>query len=155
MIDVLSFALTSIYSVIATFFMSIFGFLAYIKWGLRGSLELFESQRMYDILMKKIIKYELTNHGILIHIINGWLLGLPFLLLVYFDILSSELIIWGIFYGIVVWVLTLAPVHKFLTKDSIISHPLGIYPIMISLIGHITYGFVISSLISYGGFFSV
>ena len=74
---------SSSYGIIATIFMSLIGFIGYLRWGLRGSLELYESQRIYDRLFKKNYEYNLNITGITIHFINGWLLSFPFLLLIF------------------------------------------------------------------------
>ena len=53
----------------------------------------------------------------------------------------------GIIYGLLLWVLTLLPIHKPITGIDPFKHPLGLGPAITSLTGHILYGVILSVLI--------
>ena len=55
-------------------------------------------------------------------------------------------IIVGIIYGILLWVLTLLPIHKPITGLSIWNHPLGKGPLIISFCGHMLYGITLGTI---------
>ena len=54
----------------------------------------------------------------------------------------------GLVYGLLVWIVTLAPIHKPITGLSIIHHPLGYFPTLISIGGHVLYGLTLG-LVTY------
>jgi hypothetical protein len=46
-------------------------------------------------------------------------------------------------YGFTVWIVTLIPIHKPITGLSPWNHPLGKWPVVASLEGHLVYGFIL------------
>jgi hypothetical protein len=118
------------------------------KWGLRGVLEWHENQ----IITSKVFKLSSEkNHFIGIfafHFLNGGLGGIGFLLALWiFPASISHILLSATIYGLFLWIVTLAPIHKPITGIPLWSHPLGHYPALTSLAGHIIYG------ISLGYFF--
>jgi hypothetical protein len=119
-------------------------------WGIQGILEFHENQILVSNLIKKFKRTENNSTSyigiFLLHIINGTLAALvfPFVYLfftpLFFINKFSLSIITGIIYGILLWVLTLLPIHKPITGLSVWNHPLGKGPLIISLCGHILYG---------------
>jgi hypothetical protein len=119
-------------------------------WGIQGILEFHENQILVSSLIKKFKRTENNSTSyigiFLLHIINGTLAALvfPFVYLfstsLFFINKFSISIITGIIYGILLWVLTLLPIHKPITGLSVWNHPLGKGPLIISLCGHILYG---------------
>jgi hypothetical protein len=119
-------------------------------WGIQGILEWHENQILVSNLKKKFKRTEnnSTNYiGIfLLHIINGTLAALvfPFVFLFFIPLFTinkfSIAIIAGMIYGILLWILTLLPIHKPITGLSTWNHPLGKGPLIISFCGHILYG---------------
>jgi hypothetical protein len=113
-------------------------------------LEFHENQILVSNLIKKFKRTENNSTSyigiFLLHIINGTLAALvfPFVYLfstsLFFINKFSISIITGIIYGILLWVLTLLPIHKPITGLSVWNHPLGKGPLIISLCGHILYG---------------
>jgi hypothetical protein len=53
----------------------------------------------------------------------------------------------GILYGLVLWVLTLLPIHKPITGIDPFKHPSGFGPAITSLIGHLLYGAILAVLL--------
>ena len=122
-------------------------------WGIQGILEFHENQILVSNLIKKFKRTENNSTSyigiFLLHIINGTLAALvfPFVYLFFTSLFFinkfSISIITGIIYGILLWVLTLLPIHKPITGLSVWNHPLGKGPLIISLCGHILYGFTL------------
>jgi hypothetical protein len=119
-------------------------------WGIQGILEFHENQILISSLIKKFKRTENNSTSyigiFLLHIINGTLAALVFPVVylfstsLFFINKFSISIITGIIYGILLWVLTLLPIHKPITGLSVWNHPLGKGPLIISLCGHILYG---------------
>jgi hypothetical protein len=119
-------------------------------WGIQGILEFHENQILVSNLIKKFKRTENNSTSyigiFLLHIINGTLAALVFPVVylfstsLFFINKFSISIITGIIYGILLWVLTLLPIHKPITGLSVWNHPLGKGPLIISLCGHILYG---------------
>ncbi len=122
-------------------------------WGIQGILEFHENQILVSNLIKKFKRTENNSTSyigiFLLHIINGTLAALvfPFVYLFFTSLFFinkfSLSIITGIIHGILLWVLTLLPIHKPITGLSVWNHPLGKGPLIISLCGHILYGFTL------------
>jgi hypothetical protein len=131
------------------------------KWGLHGVFEWHENQ----VIAKRMFKIpdddnkKIHFKGIFFfHFLNGILAGIafPFIVASFFTVFinsSISLLLLGILYGFVLWILTLVPIHKPITGFSPWCHPLGRMPVLASLGGHIVYGlvlgFVIFTFISY------
>lgn len=121
------------------------------KWHLQGVFEWHENQEITRKLLSISNDEKKTIHikGILFfHLLNGTLVGIafPFIITSLFpsfvnDIVSLFLI--GILYGFIVWIVTLIPIHKPITGLSPWNHPLGKWPAIASLGGHIVYGFIL------------
>jgi hypothetical protein len=125
------------------------------KWRLYGVFEWHENQ----VITRKLFsisndeKETIHTKGIFFfHFLNGALVGIafPFIITSLFpsfinDIVSLLLI--GILYGFIVWIVTLIPIHKPITGLSPWDHPLGRWPAVASLGGHIVYGFILGVII--------
>ncbi|HEY0579479.1 MAG TPA: hypothetical protein VGC75_02120, partial [Candidatus Nitrosocosmicus sp.] len=91
---------------------------------------------------------------LLLHIINGTVAAIvfPFVNLFFTSLFSQNefrlSIIFGIAYGILLWTLTLLPIHKPITGLSIWNHPLGKGPTIISICGHLLYGGILGTVTS-------
>ena len=126
-------------------------------WGIKGILEWHENQIIGSKILKKFKRnnYHVNYTVILfLHIINGVLVAIVFpfvnLILSYPSFSNRYLlsIIWGIIYGILLWMLTLLPIHKPITGLSIRNHPLGNGPAIVSFSGHILYGTSLGTITS-------
>ncbi len=134
---------------VATLLMTLFEIPFWKKWGLKGVLEWHENQILYAKLTKN--KEERLNpFGIfLLHFINGALGGLAFYLLLFiFPIFLSSIYLVGIIYVIVLLLLTLLPIHKPITGIDPFNHPQGIGPLVVSFVGHLIFGTILSSVYS-------
>ncbi len=125
------------------------------KWHLQGVFEWHENQEITRKLLSISNDEKKTIHikGIFFfHFLNGTLVGIafPFIITSLFpsfinDIVSLLLI--GILYGFMVWIVTLIPIHKPITGLSPWNHPLGKWPAIASLGGHIVYGSILGLII--------
>ena len=131
----------------ATFFMTLFEIPFWKKWGLKGILEWHENQILYAKLSSNN-EEKLNPFGIfLLHFINGALGGLAFYLILYiFPVLVSSIYLVGVIYGLVLWLLTLLPIHKPITGINPFDHPQGVGPLVVSFIGHLIFGIVLSTI---------
>jgi len=112
---------------------------AWHKWGIRGVLEWHECQKMVD----RLHRCKSLKAALVLHFVNGGLIGIPFLFLVSFVTFLPKPIL-GFAYGVVVWLLTLAPVHRLITGIPLLRHPQGWQPIVVSLLGHVAFGLTLS-----------
>lgn len=141
---------------ISTIIITIFEIPFWKIWGIQGILEWHENQILISNLIKKFkrTKYNgISYTGIfLLHIINGTLAAIvfPFVYLFFTSLFflnkDSFSIIVGIIYGILLWILTLLPIHKPITGLSIWNHPLGKGPLIISFCGHMLYGITLGTI---------
>jgi hypothetical protein len=84
------------------------------------------------------------------HFLNGSLAGIVFPYIVSFLIHSTNILSFSflaLIYGVVLWILTLVPIHKPITGFSPWNHPLGHLPALASLSGHILYGIVLGLVV--------
>jgi hypothetical protein len=134
---------------VATLLMTLFEIPFWKKWGLKGVLEWHENQILYSKLTNNK-EERLNSFGIfLLHFINGALGGLAFYLLLYiFPIFVSSIYLVGIIYGLVLWLLTLLPIHKPITGIDPFNHPQGVGPLVVSFVGHLIFGTILSSVFS-------
>jgi hypothetical protein len=121
------------------------------KWGLYGVFEWHENQ----VITKRMLgipdgeKETIHTKGIFFfHFLNGTLVGVvfPFIIAYLFPSLIDDniaLLLLGIVYGLIVWIVTLVPIHKPITRLSPWNHPLGKWPAIASLLGHIVYGSIL------------
>ena len=140
---------------IATSIMTIFEIPFWKFWGIKGILEWHENQIIGSKILKK---FKRTNYNVnytvilLLHIINGVLAAIvfPFVNLIFsYPSFSNRYLlsmICGIIYGILLWMLTLLPIHKPITGLSIRNHPLGNGPSIVSFSGHILYGALLGTI---------
>jgi hypothetical protein len=135
---------------LGTLVMSAIEIIPWRKWGLQGVYEWHENQ----ILIVKFLRLENGNAclhylGIFgLHFTNGILGGIGFYfaitLLDYLTILPLPLL--GMLYSFFLWIVTLVPIHKPITGLHPWNHPLGHWPAIASLVGHLAYGIVLSLL---------
>lgn len=74
----------------------------------------------------------------------------PFIVVSFFTAVVSStvsLLLLGMLYGFVLWIVTLVPIHKPITGFSPFNHPLGRMPALASLGGHIVYGLILGFMI--------
>jgi hypothetical protein len=140
---------------VSTCIMTIYEIPFWRIWGIKGILEWHENQILTSKLVKDISKtksYIGIYAGILLlHIINGTLAGIifPFIYLIFISFFSQAFqlsTILGIIFGILLWLLTLLPIHKPITGLPVWNHPLGKGPAIISFCGHVLYGFTLGTV---------
>jgi hypothetical protein len=123
------------------------------KWGLHGVFEWHENQEITKFLVGLSDNKNVHFGGIFfLHFLNGTAAGtaFPFIIsLLPFSAIVIPIPLLGIFYGFILWIVTLIPIHKPITGFSPWNHPLGHLPALASLGGHIVYGFVLGLLISF------
>jgi hypothetical protein len=147
MVDYFSIFLSLLAGLFSTLMMSIFEFPFWRKWGLEGVLEWHENQVLYSKFFKTDVTQINFSGLFLLHFVNGGLGGLGFyFLLTLFPSLITVVVFVGIIYSLVLWVLTLLPIHKPITRIDPFKHPLGLGPVITSLTGHILYGVILSVL---------
>jgi hypothetical protein len=140
---------------VSTAMMTLVEIPSWKKWHIQGVFEWHENQVITKKLLSISNDEKKTIHikGILsFHFLNGTLVGIafPFIISSLFpsfinDIVSLLLI--GILYGLLVWIVTLMPIHKPITGLSPWNHPLGKWPAIASLGGHMIYGLVLGLII--------
>jgi hypothetical protein len=140
---------------VSTAIMTLVEIPSWRKWHLQGVFEWHENQVIIRKLFSISKDEKKTVHfkGIyFFHFLNGVLVGIafPFIITSFFpsfinDIVSLLLV--GILYGFIVWIVTLIPIHKPITGLSPWNHPLGKWPAIASLGGHIVYGFILGLII--------
>lgn len=140
---------------VSTAMMTLYEILSWKKWHLYGVFEWHENQ----IITRKLFsisndeKETIHTKGIFFfHFLNGTLVGIAFPLIItsLFPFFTNDIIsllLLGIFYGFIVWIVTLIPIHKPITGLSPWNHPLGRWPVVASLEGHIVYGFILGLII--------
>ncbi|MFW9778222.1 MAG: DUF6789 family protein [Candidatus Heimdallarchaeota archaeon] len=128
-----------IIGILATGIMSIGNILVWRKWGFQGVLEWDESKGMIEKLLRRPIQ-ETNILVYLLHFFNGGLLAVPFLVLVSWLKMENILVVVGVIYALIVWLVTLAPVHKWLTGNNLFSYPKFVY---ISIGNHLLYGLIL------------
>ena len=117
-------------------------------WKLTGVFEWHENQVLISKFFRLDVK-RLNFPGIfLLHFINGGLGGVGLLLAIKFipQLSTVPILLLGVFYGFLLWILTLAPIHKPITGLHPWNHPLGKGPALASLGGHALYGLVLGSI---------
>ena len=147
MVDYYSVFLSLLGGLFSTLMMSIFEFPFWRKWGLKGVLEWHENQVLYSKFFKTD-RSQINFPGLFfLHFVNGGLGGIAFyFLLTLVPFLSTMVFFVGMLYGLVLWVLTLLPIHKPITGIDPFKHPFGPGPAITSLIGHLLYGAILSVL---------
>ena len=152
-VDYYSVFLSLLAGLFSTLAISIFEFPFWRKWGLEGVLEWHENQVLFSKFFKTS-RMQINYPGLFfLHFINGGLGGIGFyFLLILVPFLSTMVfsigtgIAIGILYGLVLWVLTLLPIHKPITGIDPFKHPLGFGTSITSLIGHLLYGAILAVL---------
>jgi hypothetical protein len=139
--------------IISTAIMTIIEIQSWKRWGLHCFFEWHENQvitiRVFHLSDSNKIHFK----GIFFfHFLNGALTGIAFpfiassFTIVIHYIMPFSLL--GILYGIILWILTLAPIHKPITGFSPWNHPLGHVPALAGLGGHVLYGIVLGIVLS-------
>ena len=147
MFDYFSMFLSLLIGLFSTLMMTFFEFPFWRKWDLEGVLEWHENQVLYSKFFRTD-RAKINFPGLLfLHFVNGGLGGIGFyFLLTLIPSLITMMFFVGIVYGLVLWVLTLLPIHKPITGIDPLKHPLGLGPAITSLTGHIVYGVILSAL---------
>lgn len=134
--------------VLATAIMTLYQLPFYRLWGLIGVLEWHENACITSWFIKEQPE-ELVHHGMVFHLTNGTLPAIVFSLISPFIFSWGPIVLLGIVYGLLLWVFTLAPIHRPITGVSITKNPLGWRPTIVSIVGHIIYGSVLALTIQY------
>jgi hypothetical protein len=145
--------------IVSTLVMTLTEIISWQKWGLQGVFEWHENQ----ILSKRLLRLsdERDTKNIIhfksiffLHFLNGTLAGIAFPFIInsfgflgLSNIISIYLL--GIAYGLMLWIVTLVPIHKPITGLSPWNHPLGHLPALASLGGHILYGIVLGIVVDF------
>ncbi|MCS7145093.1 MAG: hypothetical protein RMJ28_07370 [Nitrososphaerota archaeon] len=134
----------------ATAVMSLPQLLFWRRWGTPGILEWHENQMIVSRLTGRRPEDSLVA-GFIFHFANGGIAAAVYAPVV---VLLPQLYrlgpaVLGPAFGIILWVLTLAPIHKPLTGLSITRHPLGWRPAILSIALHIVYGIVVALLVDF------
>lgn len=147
MFDYFSMFLSLLTGLFSTLMMTIFEFPFWRKWGLEGVLEWHENQLLYSKFFRTD-RTKINFPGLFfLHFVNGGLGGIGFyFLLTLIPSLITMMFFVGILYGLVLWVLTLLPIHKPITGIDPLRHRLGLGPVITSLTGHMLYGVILSAL---------
>ncbi|MEN2975089.1 MAG: hypothetical protein ABDH32_05875 [Candidatus Caldarchaeales archaeon] len=131
--------------IIATAIMSVPQYFFWRRWGTIGILEWHENQMILSRLFHKDPD-DVLLPSFSLHFLNGALAAVGYSLTIFFfpilKILSVLLL--GALFGIVLWLLTLALIHKSITGVSILRHPLKTSPIILSIMLHILYGIIVA-----------
>ena len=142
--------------IISTATMTLTEIPSWKKWGLHGVFEWHENQVIttYLVHLPDAKRKGKNNFGgiFFLHFLNGTLAGIAFPYIISFLVHSTNLVsssLLGISYGIALWILTLAPIHKPITGFSLWNHPLGHLPALASLSGHIVYGIVLGLIVAF------
>ena len=140
--------------IISTALMTIIERYSWKRWGLHGVFEWHENQVMAIRVFHLSDSRKIHFKGIFVfHFLNGALAGIvfPFIASSFAIVIHYilPLSLFGLLYGIVLWILTLAPIHKPITGFSPWNHPLGHLPALASLGGHILYGIVLGIVVSF------
>lgn len=147
MLDYLRLVLIGVFSgFLATTPMTIFEVIPFKFFGTEGVLEWHENLK---ILTRLFHGLEPSFLGIFtLHFLNGALAAVPLpFVLAWLNTSSLIIIVWySLIYGLIVWIVTLYPIHKPLTGYDPLKHPMGLLPLVSSLIGHMIYG-TISGLV--------
>jgi hypothetical protein len=133
-------------SMVATIIMTLYEIPFWRKWGVRGVFEWHENQ-ILTIRFFGISRGVVPYRGIFsLHFLNGTLGGLLFPFVVTYLVNPNSMMfvtLLGIVYGSLLWIITLVPIHKPITGLAVWNHPLGHYPALVSLGGHVVYGVVL------------
>jgi hypothetical protein len=139
--------------IVSTALMTLTEIPSWKRWGLHGVFEWHENQVITKRLFKLSNDNKIYFRGIFFfHFLNGTLVGIafPFIVVSFFTALVSStvsLLLLGMLYGFVLWIVTLVPIHKPITGFSPFNHPLGRMPALASLAGHIVYGLILGFMI--------
>lgn len=130
------------------------------KWGIYGVFEWHENYIITKRLRLLLHFSNTTDKGteshfkgvFIFHFLNGTLAGIAFpyiisFLLPSFSFTVLSFCLFGILYGVLLWIVTLVPIHKPITGFSPWNHPLGHLPAFASLGGHLVYGLVLSLVV--------
>ena len=148
--------------IISTAAMTLTEIPSWRRWGLHGVFEWHENQVISDRLPRLFTDHIRKNENnttidfkgiFFLHFINGGLAGIAFPYIVYFVLAPlgafniAQVYLLGILYGSILWLLTLAPIHKPITGLSPWNHPLGHSPALASFGGHLIYGIVLAAIV--------
>ncbi|MDQ4074255.1 MAG: hypothetical protein M3162_08145 [Thermoproteota archaeon] len=149
--------------------MTLFEIPFWRKWGITGILEWHENQILTTRFLNSFSKdgrgkrkgdpdpdqdRAVIHVGIFfLHFVNGMLAAIvfPFAYPVFSPFFTGYEFAFsigsGVIYGLLLWILTLVPIHKPITGLSIWDHPLGNGPAIVSFSGHVVYGVALGTCI--------
>ncbi|MCS7143168.1 MAG: hypothetical protein NZ920_05210 [Aigarchaeota archaeon] len=132
---------------IATALMSVPQYFFWRRWSTIGILEWHENQVIISRLTGLPPDRSLVP-GFALHFINGGLAAVSYALVVSTVPQLTELtpLVLGPVFGLILWVLTLYPIHRPITGVDLSRHPLGHKPITLSVALHLLYGTIVSWL---------
>lgn len=134
--------------ILATLIMTIYELPFYRLWGLSGIFEWHENACITSWFINQQPE-KLVPHGMIFHLINGTIPAIVFSFIIPFILDWGPVVLLGVIYGILLWIFTLAPIHKPITGVSITRHPLRWKPTIVSIVGHVIYGSVLAQSILY------
>ncbi|MCS7117974.1 MAG: hypothetical protein NZ957_04215 [Thaumarchaeota archaeon] len=133
---------------VATAVMSLPQYVFWRRWSTMGILEWHENQMIASRVLRRRPEDSFAI-GFVFHFANGGIAAAAYAPIVALvpQLLQLGPSVLGPAFGIMLWVLTLAPIHKPLTGLSITRHPLGWRPAALSIALHIVYGTVVALLV--------
>jgi len=143
-----SFIVAGAGAIVGTTLMTLFELPFYRRMGLTGIFEFHENQVLISRIRRRPVPTSTDFLGVLsLHYLNGFLAGLffPIFALILSALTPHPPFPWaGVLYAVLLWILTLVPIHEPITGFSPFSHPLGRAPLIISLAGHVIYGITLA-----------
>ena len=130
---------------VSTALMSLFEYPIWRKWGMEGVSEWHMNQVMAGRLLHRSTE-SVVAQGLLLHFLHGGLAGIVFALLLP-TIPSIPSIETGVGFGIALWIIALA-IMKPVTGVGFSRHPLMPLPLIVSLAGHVLYGFLLGLVVT-------
>jgi hypothetical protein len=139
--------------IIATAVMTLSEIPSWRKWGLPGVFEWHENQ----ILSARFFRFPRNKPSFkfifFLHFANGSLAAIAYpliLSILNISIRSDHIynIVLALAYGLVLWSVTLVPIHKPITGYPVWNHYLGHLPLIVSVVGHLIYGLVLGVLMT-------
>jgi len=134
---------------VATAAMTLLELVFWGRWGLVGVLEWHENQMIWSRVSGRDADIPSPFGIFSLHFLNGGLAAIPFPFVARAHLIGgTPLLVVGLGYAVLLWVLTLVTIHKAVTGVSIGGNPHGIGPAVVSVLGHLVYGSLLALLAS-------
>lgn len=133
---------------LATAVMSVIQLPFWRRWSTAGILEWHENQMIMSRLTGRDPEKVLAPSFVL-HFANGGIAAAAYALVVAALRQLAQLgpFILGAGFGVILWVFTLALIHRPITGVHITKHPLGWRPVTLSFLLHILYGIIVALIV--------